>query len=62
MTGTKSNSRVFLRVLPLTIVAAVLILIDLIPILWFILGSFKTESQLFSISNTFVFSPTFENY
>jgi len=34
----------------------------LFPFLWMILASFKTQQQILSASNIFVFQPTFQNY
>lgn len=58
------------RTMPLKVAArtvryAVLVLILLIvsfPIIWMLLASFKTQVQIQSTKNLFVFTPTFRNY
>ena len=61
-----SKDKGFKRDLPglitVTIGAAIIVVFALFPVIWFTLGSFKTEVQLFSIANTFVFEPVLENY
>ncbi len=54
----RSIKRTALTYVPL----ALILLVVLFPIIWMLLASFKTQVQIQSMKNLFIFTPTFQNY
>jgi multiple sugar transport system permease protein len=53
----KSNRKVWLA-----LIVSALVLIELLPILWVLVSSFKAQDQIYSIPPTVIFAPHFSNY
>jgi len=53
----KTRTKVILALLTLLVLA-----LFVFPFVWMLLASFKTQAQIMSTEQTFVFTPTFDNY